>query len=81
LEREGVSNFSASPYLIVDILILNTSDGSTVLNEIQGDVCVSFWFGRCNRGANFGGKAAKGKSKSVKRQGCQRFQLGKLGLL
>jgi hypothetical protein len=41
LVRERVSNFSASPYLIVDILILNTSDGSTVLNEIQGDVCVS----------------------------------------
>jgi hypothetical protein len=41
LEREGVSNFSPSPCLIVDVLILNTSDGSTALNEIQGDVCVS----------------------------------------
>ena len=52
MERDGVSNFPASPYLIVDILILNTSDGSTVLNEIQGDVCVSIWFLRCNRDAD-----------------------------
>jgi hypothetical protein len=41
LEQEGVSNFSALPNSIVNILILNTSDGSTVLNEIQGVVCVS----------------------------------------
>jgi hypothetical protein len=34
-----VSNFSAWPDSIVNILILNTSDGSTVLNEIQGCGC------------------------------------------
>jgi hypothetical protein len=34
-----VSNFSASPDLIVDILNLITSDASTRLNEIQGFAC------------------------------------------
>ena len=39
MEREGVSNFSVSPDLIVDILNLITSDASTRLNEIQGFAC------------------------------------------
>jgi len=41
LQREGVSNFSASPDLIVNILILNTSDGSMPFGGIQDHVRVS----------------------------------------
>jgi hypothetical protein len=59
LEREGASNFSASRNSIVNILILNTSDGSTTLNEIQGCVCVDISFLRRGRGSDLAGSRVR----------------------